>query len=99
MNELSGYAACGQGDGSNDAQFVAQNVSSVLKTPQNNTTWGTSRVELPNSVAPGESVTFSFNVTAPVTAGLYNFQWKMVQESVGWFGALSTNFPPRLAGD
>jgi hypothetical protein len=58
----------------------------------NNTTWGFSRVDLPGgaSVAPGESVTFSFNATAPATAGTYNFQWKMVKDTT-FFGQQSTN--------
>jgi RHS repeat-associated protein len=60
---------------------------------QDNTTWGTNRVSLPagTSIAPGASRTFGFNVTAPAAAGTYNFQWKMVQDGVEWFGAQSAN--------
>ena len=65
------------------------------QNPQDNATWGLLRVELPNSVAPGASVTFSFNVTAPSTPGPYNFQWRMVQDNVEWFGAYSTNVAVR----
>lgn len=63
--------------------------------PENNTTWGFSRVELPMNqnrtgritVQPGEQVTFQFNVTAPSVASLYRFQWRMVREGVvGYFG-------------
>ena len=64
------------------------------QNPQDNTLWtGSTRVMLPagTSVAPGASHTFNFNVTAPATPGIYNFQWRMVQEGVEWFGALSTN--------
>ena len=62
------------------------------QNPQDNTTWtGLTRVALPHNVAPGQNVTFSFNVTAPATAGLYNFQWRMVQDLVEWFGAQSIN--------
>src|SRR5207253_2652947 len=63
------------------------------QNPQDNTTWGTNRVSLPSgsSVAPGANVTFSFNVTAPATKGTYNFQWRIVQDGVEWFGALSAN--------
>ncbi len=60
------------------------------QNPQDNTTWGLNRVNLPSSVAPGGSVTFNFTVTAPSTAGSYNFQWKMVKGST-FFGAASTN--------
>src|SRR5258708_27310269 len=49
--------------------------------PQDNSTWGPVRVELPSSVAPGATVTFNFNVTAPATVGTYNFQWRMVQDA------------------
>ncbi|MGP1683577.1 MAG: polymorphic toxin type 50 domain-containing protein, partial [Giesbergeria sp.] len=61
------------------------------QNPQDNTTWGTSRVALAASVAPGAQYTFTYNVTAPATPGTYNFQWKMLREAVGWFGASSTN--------
>ncbi|MCC6404772.1 MAG: hypothetical protein IT405_00020 [Candidatus Yanofskybacteria bacterium] len=55
--------------------------------PADNTTWGLSFVPLPYApVPPGESATFTFYVTAPWTPGTYNFQWKMNQGGVGWFG-------------
>ncbi len=60
------------------------------QNPQDNTTWG-GRLALPNAVAPGESATFSTTVTAPSAPGVYNFQWKMLQECVAWFGMPSTN--------
>jgi uncharacterized membrane protein len=60
------------------------------QNPQDNTTWGLNRVSLAGSVAPGASATFTFNVTAPATAGTYNFQWRMVNGTV-FFGAASTN--------
>ena len=53
------------------------------------------RVELPGAVAPGASVTFGFDVVAPGTVGTYNFQWRMVQDLVEWFGAYSTNVAVR----
>lgn len=61
------------------------------QNPQDNTTWGLNRVNLSSSVAPGGQGTFTFNVTAPSTPGTYNFQWRMLQESVGFFGSTSTN--------
>jgi hypothetical protein len=57
--------------------------------PQDNTIWGTGRVELPQLVPPGSTVMFSFNVTAPLTPGLRPFQWRMVQEGITWFGDLT----------
>jgi hypothetical protein len=58
------------------------------RSPDGNTTWGLSQVALPQSVAPGGSVTFSFNVTAPAAAGTYTFQWGMRQGST-YFGTSS----------
>jgi PKD repeat protein len=59
--------------------------------PQDNTTWGLSRVLL----APGQTVqppannTFTFTITAPSARGTYAFQWQMVRDGVAWFGDLS----------
>jgi hypothetical protein len=60
--------------------------------PYNNATWvPLTRVELPASVAAGGQVTLNFTVSAPATPGTYNFQWRMIQECVTWFGDLSPN--------
>lgn len=56
--------------------------------PQDNTTWGTSRVELPHSVAPTQSVDFVFPVKAPGNGGEFPMGWRMVRESMHWFGEL-----------
>jgi hypothetical protein len=61
------------------------------QNPQDNTNWGLGRVNLTNSVPPGSQYTFSFTVTAPSTPGTYNFQWRMVQELVQWFGDYTPN--------
>ena len=65
------------------------------QNPQDNKIWlGTSnRVYLASgdSIAPGQQKTFTFTVTAPSTAGTYTFQWRMLRESVAWFGDFSTN--------
>ena len=60
------------------------------QNPQDNMTWGLNRAPLTQSVAPGGQVTFSFIVSAP-GPGKHNFQWRMVQEGVEWFGALTPN--------
>lgn len=60
------------------------------RNPAGSTTWGMSSVALASSVAPGGNATFSFTITAPATAGTYNFQWQM-QKGATSFGALSTN--------
>lgn len=63
------------------------------QNPTDNTNWAMNRVNLPSSVAPGGQVTFTFNVTAPSTAASYNFQWRMIREGTGMFGATTTNVP------
>ncbi len=64
----------------------AEAYSLGAQNPQDNVTWGLNRVQMPGEVAPGEEVTFGFPVTAPPTPGTYDFQWRMVQEYVQWFG-------------
>ncbi len=61
------------------------------QNPQDNTNWGFNRVDLGGAVAPGSQYTFSFTITAPSTSGVYNFQWRMVQDGVTWFGDFSPN--------
>jgi hypothetical protein len=64
------------------------------QNPQDNLTWlASKRVTLTTgeSINPGQSKTFTFTIKAPSTAGTYNFQWKMLQEGIRWFGAPSTN--------
>jgi hypothetical protein len=62
------------------------------QSPQDNFTWGTNRITLSASdnIAPGQCKQFAFNITAPATPGTYNFQWRMVQDGVEWFGAASS---------
>jgi Ig-like domain-containing protein len=52
--------------------------------------WG-DRVELSatTSIAPGQQVSFAVTAVAPQAAGNFTFQWQMVQDLVGWFGAAS----------
>lgn len=61
------------------------------QNPQDNQTWGLHRVLLPATVPPGGWVTFQFTVVAPSVPGTYNFRWRMLRESVAWFGALTPN--------
>lgn len=65
------------------------------QNPQDNTRWGVSRVDLDgtDSIAPGSAKTFSFQVTAPAAAGIASFQWRMLQETVEWFGDFSDYAP------
>jgi hypothetical protein len=61
------------------------------QNPQGNMTWGLKQVVLPVSVAPNSETTFSYNVTAPATAGTYSFQWQMLQGGGSYFGAMTPN--------
>jgi arylsulfatase A-like enzyme len=56
-----------------------------------NNVWGIHRVKLDlgEQIAPNASKTFVFNITAPVNAGRFNFQWRMMEENVEWFGNAS----------
>jgi len=65
-----------------------------VTNPEGNATWTTKFAALAttDSIAPGQSKTFSFRVTAPATAGTYNFQWRMRQNTTP-FGGASTNVP------
>ena len=61
------------------------------QNPYDNGTWGFGRVALPASIAPGQTATFNFAITAPTNPGTYNFQWRMVQDGVAWFGDQTPN--------
>lgn len=67
--------------------------------PRDNGTWGMGRVYLASgdAIAPGQSKTFIFNVTAPAAAGTYNFQWQLLQEGVAWFGGTTPNLSVSVA--
>ena len=54
--------------------------------PADNTVWGPARLELTSDVRPGEIGTFTFDIVAPAQPGTYPYQWRMLQESVEWFG-------------
>jgi FAD binding domain/Ig-like domain from next to BRCA1 gene/PASTA domain len=62
------------------------------QSPQDNTVWGSGRQSLPADVAPGATATFQFTITAPAEPGSYQFQWRMLEELVEWFG----DFTPRV---
>ncbi len=63
------------------------------QNPGDNIIWGLHRVSLGSSevINPGASKIFSFTVAAPTTPGSYNFQWRMVEDGIEWFGATTTN--------
>lgn len=61
------------------------------QNPQDNWNWGINRVELPSNIPSGSVANLTFVVTAPPTPGVYNFQWRMLQEGVAWFGPTTSN--------
>ncbi|HKP12065.1 MAG TPA: matrixin family metalloprotease, partial [Blastocatellia bacterium] len=63
----------------------------MTQNPTANAIWGRSAVGLWDPVAPGANGTFTFTITAPATAGTYNFQWQMLQYNVAYFGATTQN--------
>jgi hypothetical protein len=69
----------------------ADNYHLGSQNPQDNFTFGWERAFLSANVVAGANATFTFLVRAPTVAASYNFQTKMVQDGVEWFGALSPN--------
>lgn len=69
--------------------------------PQNNLNWGLNRANLSSSesIAQGQSKTFTFLIKAPSTLGTYNFQWQMVKDSATplWFGDVSNNIAVQVS--
>jgi hypothetical protein len=64
----------------------------ISQNPAHNVDWGGDTVPwvgLP--VAPGEQVELVFQAFAPSRSGIYNFQWQLFQQGVGFFGQMSTN--------
>jgi YD repeat-containing protein len=72
-----------------------------VQGPQDGGQWATTRVALPADVLPGHEVTFNFHIFAPSPGdplldesdggGHVNFQWRMVQDGVQWFGGYTPN--------
>lgn len=57
-------------------------------SPVDNLRWGLGRVALSSEpINNNQNAIFSFNALAPVIPGSYNFNWRMVEEGVTWFGS------------
>ena len=65
--------------------------------PQNDSTWGVSRLALPGPVAPGAEVTFTFSVIAQAPRTV-SFRWRMVQEFIEWFGEFTPDVLVQVIG-
>ncbi len=64
------------------------------QNPPDNWTWlprGRASLDRSDSVRPGERKIFRFTVTAPGEPGAHDFQWRMVQDGVEWFGEQTAN--------
>lgn len=67
--------------------------------PHNSTIWGLNKVNLAptDSITPGQTKTFSFDVTALSFSGTYNLRWRMLQQSAGSFGDTTPTTPVNVA--
>lgn len=61
-------------------------------SPRNNETFlAGARVALPaDPINPGEVAVFTATFTAPTVPGIYHFTWRMVQDTVEWFGQIAS---------
>ncbi|MCB9653623.1 MAG: right-handed parallel beta-helix repeat-containing protein [Deltaproteobacteria bacterium] len=75
----------------NETWTAATNYRLGSQAPQDNSVWGFGRVVLDGSdrISTGQSKTFRFSIRAPATSGSYDFQWRMLQEAVAWFGGMT----------
>lgn len=76
-----------------DADLPQNNYNLGSENPRDNQDWGTEtiRTSLSRNVVSGEHYQFEINCIAPANEGYYNFQRRMVQEGVQWFGEFSEN--------
>lgn len=61
------------------------------QNPPDNNIWGITRVHLSNGITPYRQETFLIRATAPITPGVYDFDWQMVKERIQaneWFGQI-----------
>lgn len=64
-------------------------VTLISQNPEDNLTWLVNRVDMVEgeTVASGEVKLFAFDVIAPNESGVYPFQWRLIHETMGVFGA------------
>lgn len=53
---------------------------------QSSRNFKSTRITLPNDVAPGATVTVNFKIKAPKTEGIYTSKWQVVHQFDEWFG-------------
>ena len=81
-----------------EAWTAAASYALGSQDPPDNVLWGLARVALPEDVAPGSTVSFAFEVTAPSSPGRYPFRWRMLQEAIEWFGDMTPPISIRVPG-
>ncbi len=60
--------------------------------PQDSTLWNSGRVNMPTTyLGPNRNLSFTFNAMAPNSPGVKNFDWRMLEESIQWFGGACTS--------
>ncbi|HEY3135432.1 MAG TPA: putative Ig domain-containing protein [Blastocatellia bacterium] len=65
---------------------------SLRSQPAGNATWAGGTLSLgPVVVPPGRQLDITVTAAAPRTPGVYNFQWRLYQDSVGFFGQPTAN--------
>ncbi len=74
--------------------WTAANAHKLGRRPGSDNIWGFARVYLAGdeSVEPNQIKTFTFQITAPETPGVYSFQCRMVDDeepNQGWFGPMT----------
>lgn len=69
----------------------AGQVSLSSQHPKNNMTWSIDRIELNDneSIPHGGIKTFNFKIITPLSPGIYNFQWQMIEGFNDWIGERS----------
>ena len=90
MTTATGYPVTVTLNNSGTTSWVSPNYVLRSTNPDGNNTWGLVAVQLAQIVLPGSNATFSFTVSAPSSAGTYNFQWRMYNGTAN-FGVASTN--------
>jgi hypothetical protein len=68
-----------------DGKYLIQFAYRIVNTGMKADSDFTNRIPLPYDLAPGESYTFKFRVSAPYERGDYYLEFDAVQECVSWF--------------
>jgi hypothetical protein len=84
----------------NTTWSAAGNFRLGSQSPTDNLTWGKGRIDLgPNeTIESSDTKTFTFKVKAPRKPGTYDFQWRMVHESIRWFGETTPKVTVKVSG-